>query len=127
MILAGGKRQVNLKLTGPRGAAGSSPLGFVHDQRRAAAHGRLLGLRHDLDARRLQRPRESVELDLRVDAELERLERIRCGSGSWGGRCPSLADYDGDGDPEGATAATMYREMGMAFWLEKAEAEIREL
>ncbi len=26
-----------------------------------------------------------------------------------------------------ATAATMYREMDMGFWLEKAEAEIKEL
>jgi tetratricopeptide (TPR) repeat protein len=26
-----------------------------------------------------------------------------------------------------ATAATMYREMGMTYWLEKAEAEVREL
>jgi hypothetical protein len=26
-----------------------------------------------------------------------------------------------------ATATTMYREMGMTFWLEKAEAEVREL
>ena len=25
------------------------------------------------------------------------------------------------------TATTMYREMGMTYWLEKAEAEIREL
>jgi hypothetical protein len=26
-----------------------------------------------------------------------------------------------------ATATTMYREMGMTHWLEKAEAEVREL
>ena len=26
-----------------------------------------------------------------------------------------------------ATATTMYREMGMTYWLEKAEAEIAEL
>jgi hypothetical protein len=26
-----------------------------------------------------------------------------------------------------ATAATMYRDMGMSFWLERAEAEMREL
>jgi hypothetical protein len=26
-----------------------------------------------------------------------------------------------------ATATTMYREMGMTYWLEKAEAEIRSL
>jgi hypothetical protein len=26
-----------------------------------------------------------------------------------------------------ATATTMYREMGMAYWLEKAEAEMTEL
>jgi hypothetical protein len=26
-----------------------------------------------------------------------------------------------------ATATTMYREMGMTYWLEKAEAEVREL
>ena len=26
-----------------------------------------------------------------------------------------------------ATARTMYREMGMTYWLEKAEAEVREL
>jgi hypothetical protein len=26
-----------------------------------------------------------------------------------------------------ATATTMYREMGMTFWLEKAEAEMTEL
>ena len=26
-----------------------------------------------------------------------------------------------------ATAMTMYREMGMTYWLEKAEAEVREL
>jgi hypothetical protein len=26
-----------------------------------------------------------------------------------------------------ATAVTMYREMGMRFWLEKAEAEMRSL
>jgi tetratricopeptide (TPR) repeat protein len=26
-----------------------------------------------------------------------------------------------------ATATTMYREMGMTYWLEKAEAEMREL
>jgi hypothetical protein len=25
------------------------------------------------------------------------------------------------------TAATMYRDMGMTYWLEKAEAEMREL
>jgi hypothetical protein len=25
------------------------------------------------------------------------------------------------------TGATMYREMGMTFWLEKAETEVREL
>ena len=25
------------------------------------------------------------------------------------------------------TATTMYREMGMTYWLEKAEAEVREL
>jgi hypothetical protein len=26
-----------------------------------------------------------------------------------------------------ATATTMYREMGMTYWLEKAAAEVREL
>jgi hypothetical protein len=26
-----------------------------------------------------------------------------------------------------ATATTMYREMGMTYWLEKAEAELKEL
>jgi tetratricopeptide (TPR) repeat protein len=40
--------------------------------------------------------------------------------------------YQGTGDGGKAkehltTAATMYREMGMSFWLEKAEAEMQEL
>ena len=40
--------------------------------------------------------------------------------------------YRRTGKPEQAqehltTATTMYREMGMTYWLEKAEAEMREL
>jgi hypothetical protein len=39
-------------------------------------------------------------------AECGMLEERRCGIGSWGGRCPSLADYvTGTGPTDGTTAA----------------------
>lgn len=37
------------------------------------------------------------------------------------------ADKRKEAEEHLATATTMYREMGMAYWLEKAEAEIKEL
>jgi predicted protein tyrosine phosphatase len=43
------------------------------------------------------------------------------------GRLGARAVKREQGQEHLATATTMYREMGMTYWLEKAEAEMREL
>src|SRR5262249_15121117 len=81
----------------------SAPLDFVLDERGAPANGRLLGLRHNLDARRLERPREGIALELMANAQLERLERRGYAAGD--DQALGIEAVDDDREPAARGAA----------------------
>jgi tetratricopeptide (TPR) repeat protein len=72
------------------------------------------------------RARERLEEALALAAELcMRPEAAHCHLGL--GKLSRRTGKRGQAQEHLTTATTMYREMGMTYWLEKAEAEVREL